>query len=260
MATQIMLVTYGLVLLGVLAISLIPFFDRAYGTGMGSSALFVGVSLELFVVILGWIGVSTGYASLVSIVVLVWTIVVYIVYLVRRLLVNMPAPVPSGANCQSRLIVGSSTFDGPRRKTWRTHLSTSFSCNPTNSEMNQNAWANGGAFKGFWTTSAQIEIKPRIEINCEQTSNGKYVATGSEKGVIEDLVSPIRIYVKNVVQSNNDTVYIVTKMGAALEASGGPSIKVTGGPIGITMSFPDASLSVVVAMGSYKWRCEKSDG
>ncbi len=73
MATQIMLVTYGLVLLGVLAISLIPFFDRAYGTGMGSSALFVGVSLELFVVILGWIGVSTGYASLVSIVVLVWT-------------------------------------------------------------------------------------------------------------------------------------------------------------------------------------------
>ena len=123
--------------------------------------------------------------------------------------------------------------------------------------MTQKAWANGGAYYGLWITSGEAEVTPRIEIDCEQSTSGKCLATGAEKGAIEDPSSPVRVYVKNVVQSKGDTVLVVTKMGAALNASGGPSITVTGGPIGVTMSFPDASLGTVVAMGTYKWRCEK---
>lgn len=245
----------ALLLLGLLCWLLVPVLERRHGNAGATSALAVGAALLGLTVLSGFWGGAR--AALFAILALAWAGAVYARFRAAQGGVTPPADAASAANCVPKLILGSYTRLGSNQETWRTYLFPLFVCRPTNSGMTQLAWAAGGAYYGLYYTSDKVVLEPSIGVSCEQGEDGKCIAQASEQGAIELNRSPVRAYVKNVIVASGDTVTVVTKMGAALSASGGPSITVTAGPVGITMTFPDASLSAVYAMGTYRWRCER---
>ena len=198
---------------------------------------------------------SLGYLSAVGAsIILVWSLVVYLKFRLSK--VAIPPDKPTTTNCDSKLVQGTSTSFSLHRETWRSDINALFRCWPSDGELSERCWANGGAYYGLWLTSGEADVTPNVTIHC-RCVGGNCVASASEVGLIEDINGPVRVYIKNVITPSGNTVEVTTKMGAALNASGGPSVTVTVGPVGIDMSFPDASLSLVSAMGTYIWQCVK---
>jgi len=247
-----------LLLLGLICWLLTPVLERRLGDMGATTALAVGAASLVLALLAGWSG-GVGIIAVAALLLLLWAGVVYGGFRTSRGGVSPPPDAAAAANCVPNLILGSYTRLGANQKTWRTYLFPLFVCRPSNSGMTQLAWAAGGAYYGLYYTSDKVVLEPSISISCEQGDDGKCIAQASEQGAIELHRSPVRAYVKNVIVASGNAVTVITKMGAALSASGGPSITVTAGPVGITMSFPDASLSAVYAMGSYRWRCEQSE-
>lgn len=265
--TQAIVASVGFAAVGIILLSLSGILDRWLGGASAGLAIFVGWAFEFIAVVFGVVsGARIGTLTAgIAVVVLIWTVVMYVLYRRQRSkaaqMAQSQAPDGAGSSsgsCVPRLILGSYTYYSPDKETWRSHLYMIFECDPSNSGMEQDAHAWGGAYYGIYFTTGEAQATPNIDISCEETEDGCR-ANASEKGAIEDISSPVRVYIKNVIQSSGDTVTVTTQMGAALNASGGPSISVSAGPVSISMSFPDASLSKTYAMGTYKWRCERSE-
>lgn len=165
----------------------------------------------------------------------------------------------SGANCRSRLTSGTGIVAGPDLKTWRTYLYTVYSTSPSHGALVEFAKAWGGAYYGIYFTTGTVKVTPTVTVVCEDNDGNTCLADASETGDTGLPDPPVRVKVVNAITSSASRVRVTVVMGAALSASGGPSIAIAPGGIGPTLSFPDASLTATTAMGTYRWRCEPGE-
>ena len=255
------LVGFGLVLwLGV------PMIERKFGLASANTVFLSGLLTIIAAVIVDYLSgtIRIGSGGTLGIAVLGWAVVTYFIFRTARNGISAKTGSKGSQSgggtaqgqCVPKLRQGTYTLYKDEASSWRTHLGSYFECNPSDTQIEQEAWADGTVWYGIWTTKGDAEATPKVQIFCDQTTEGKCGAGKSEKGKIEESDGPVRVSIKNVIEVSGDTVTLVSKMGSALSASGGPSISVSAGPISIGMSFPDASHSFVYAMGSYVWRCE----
>lgn len=165
-------------------------------------------------------------------------------------------------NCRSRLIYGQPLSNKPHVKTWRTYLYTDYSTNPTHGALVEQAKVWGGIYYGIYYTTRTITASPTLVIVCENCAgeNGSHcLAYAGETGNTSLSSPPVSIEIANVVSLLMDRVQVTVAMGAALNASGGPSLAIAPGGIGPTLSFPDTSHAMTTAMGTYRWRCEPGE-
>lgn len=245
----------ALLLLGLMSWLLMPVLERLQGEVGGDSAFSVGVASLVLALITGW-GSDAGLVAISSVLLMAWAVVVYVGFRAAANSESQPPDAPASANCDPVLRLGVYTRSETKEQTWRSYLYPLFVCRPTHSGMTQLAWAAGGVYYGLYFTTARLEISPAIRVSC-QRSDDLCRAHAVEQGQVACYRAPVRICVSNVLSLNDDTVTVVTQMGAALNASAGPSITASAGGLGGSLSFPDASLAVTVAMGSYQWGCER---
>lgn len=236
-----------------------PVFERLASDVGASSALGAGAAAITLALISAWTD-GDGVVAVLAMLLLAWAVAVYVGY--RASCTPLPAPPvadgPAGTGLP--LTLGDKTRWTTNLQTWRTHLIPAFVCRPSDGGLSQSAWASGGAFYGLYFATGQVGVTPHVEVVWDSRVHPHEGQTAaSSTGDIEQTQSPVRVYVKNVIISDGDTVTVITKMGAALHASGGPNIDVSGGPVGISMSFPQASLSAVTAMGTYRWQADHAD-
>nr|QNO54371.1 hypothetical protein DIMBOPOO_00044 [Methanosarcinales archaeon ANME-1 ERB7] len=250
-------VSIGLMLIGLVVSMAVRFVERKYGDPAATGAIVIGLLFEVLSIVFGIaslqpLGILSSGAAAIF---LAWAGVVYVMYRTRRAKVIPPPLTLEPAECACVKKMGKDTFYEERKETWRTLWVSQFDCRPTSCSIIQRAWAYGDAYYIFWFTSGVASAEPSIEIKCVVDSYNECRAFWSETGAIEDTTRQMSVYIKNVIEPHGDEIEVVTKMGSALNASGGPSVTLTAGPIGITMPFPDASLSSVYAMGTYRWLC-----
>ncbi len=101
--------------------------------------------------------------------------------------------------------------------------------------------------------------EPTVAITCEDGDDAVCLADGSEQGSNDTNDPPARVRVVNLITSSGSRVRIATVMGAALNASGGPTVSLSASGAGVSLSFPDASLMNQTATGTYRWICEPEE-
>jgi hypothetical protein len=162
--------------------------------------------------------------------------------------------IPTSNSFKTKLIKGKETIFQSENKTLRTYFAYQYVCIPTNDNIEAKARAVGCAYYGLFFTKAKSESKLTTEVFIEESINSK---TGelnySEVGSTEVTYNPISVYIKNTIVKDRNTISIIPTLGSLLNASGGPGISMSTGPIGLDMSFPDASISNSFSMGLYKW-------
>lgn len=244
-----------------------PVAERRGGAAAATGALLVALALLVLAVLAGLIGGGAlGWlVAAVAALLLVWAAIAYTQYRSARAAaasaMRSTPPVQSGTNCRSRLTTGSAVVDGPDKESWRTYLFTVFSTAPSNGELKTKAKAWGGAYYVLYFTTGEAEAVPTVTIVCEDgNQGGSCLADGSETGSNDVPDPPVRVRVVNAIAPSGNRVRVTTVMGAALNASGGPSVQIAPGGIGATLTFPDASLASQTAMGTYRWICEPVEG
>lgn len=254
-------------LLALLLAAVIPALERRGGHSAGTGGSFGVIALLVLSAIAGFVdGSAVGLmAGVAAVALLVWAAVAYTQFGSARgaaaTAKRGTPPVQSGTNCRSRLTSGSSIVDGPDKESWRTYLFTVFSTAPSNGELKTKAKAWGGAYYVLYFTTGEAEATPTVTIICEDGNNaGSCLADGSETGSHDVPDPPVRVRVVNAIAPSGNRVRVTTVMGAALNASGGPSVQIAPGGIGATLTFPDASLATQTAMGTYRWICEPVEG
>ena len=210
------------------------------------------------------IGTRLGMiAAAIATAILAWSSISYIgfraVQRSARLSKQSTSPPPPGANCQSRKTSGTSRVDGPDQRTWRTYLFTLYSTSPSDGELVDFAKAWGGAYFVVYFTTGVVEVNPSVAIICEE-GNGSCLADGSETNPNSLNDPPVRVKVVNSISSSGPRVRVAVAMGAAVRASGGPSVAIAPGGVGPSISFSDASLDNNTPMGTYRWICEETEG
>lgn len=243
-----------------------PSIERRGGQSAATGALISALILFVLILAAGFLSAERlvqGLAA-VSAAMLVWAGISYMRYRNLRSAdladIQATKPVQSGANCRSRLTMGEDRTEGLRKRTWRTHLFGTYSTAPSNGELKTLCRARGGAYYVLYFTGGLAEATPTVTIMCEDgDSDGSCLADASETGSNDTNDPPVRVRVVNSISASGSRVRVATVMGAALNASGGPSVSFSQGGLGVSLTFPDASLADQTAMGTYRWICEDEE-
>lgn len=258
--TLLTIASAAVVFLAVFLVSLTPVAERR-GAGFASTTIIGGFLLAVVGLLLGILSGTDGGRIFAAIAAgfLLWGLVVYLIYRTRAANDNLQDPATPGANCASRKTTGSALSIRDRRRTWRTHLFTDFSTAPSDGELKEKISTRGGAYYYIYYSTGHAQVEPSITVICEEGDDNTCLADGSEQGLIDANDPPVRVYAKNVIQPTNNKLRVTAVFGAALNASGGPSVAAPAGPATLTLTFPDASFAPVAAMGTYRWICEKAE-
>lgn len=269
-------------ILGFLLFIFVRLTQYRLSENMASGLIIIGLLLEGLAAVTGLIPAIFRYSTFlaltsasIAILLLVASLITYI----RFQLTPMPEPpqIDEGAHCDSVLEVPADGKPLVLKKvqgTWRTKLTSKFTCTPSDGELVEQAWASGYVYTPpIFFDRDKIQVDPKITIECPRC-----LAVVSETGDKEDVSGVVRVAVNNQVFTAGNTARVLVTMAAALNAPAGVTATVTGGwsttkptppitpsappgsvtitgSVSVQMKYNEASLQRYTAMGTYQWRC-----
>ncbi|HEY82072.1 MAG TPA: hypothetical protein G4O01_02140 [Dehalococcoidia bacterium] len=255
-----------LVGIGMLALLLAGALGRRLKNKVGG-LIIVGVGIEILALSLGcfsWNQLVGALATILAALFLLWCGVSYVIYRIYCARIHRQhwdgESTATGNNCECvpSLDEGKRTTVPFKKDRWWTLLLGRFDVAPTSRSLNELIMCGGTAYYGFYFTWGVVTTNIIVSIICKLVEDKCEILT-SEKGPKEDTDGPVRVCTANAIEISGDTATIAVEMAAALNASGGPEIKVSKGPVGVSISWPDAEEHRIESMGTYRWKCVREE-
>jgi hypothetical protein len=158
----------------------------------------------------------------------------------------------------SNTAVGNNALDWVRRTraSWRSHVTYEYSIDNQNDHLTINGYVFAKAYYGLWITWEEFDLNATVDLTC-QTVNGTCEISANERGgsVFDLMDSPASgaIAVQTDRRAGGTQMALTIRVGGAVGANSSVSAGV--GPASVGVSFPDASISHKVSMGTFIYTC-----
>ena len=151
----------------------------------------------------------------------------------------------------TRNISAGTTFGNIDKSSWRTYLIAYCSVNYTDSSIRFRMHVGAGVWYGIWVSTESIDFNATI--NIVPTAGSEIHANERAGSVFKDMDSPASggLAVQTEGRNSNRQIALTPRFGAG--CNGGGAVGAGVGPYSASVSFPDASLSQEVSLGTFIW-------
>lgn len=142
------------------------------------------------------------------------------------------------------------------RSTWRSHVYFRADVYNTNTTVSVGLYVFAKVYYGIWFTWNDFTIRGTVDLTCQEIGNSCEINASERGGSITALTkSPASggISINTDKRLGGTQMAITTRVGAGVNASG--SVGAGVGPASVGVSFPNASISSSVSMGTDFYSC-----
>ena len=154
---------------------------------------------------------------------------------------------------------GALSFAEESRESWRSHFTYRASVDNQSDHLSISMYVFAKVYYGFWATSEHINFSATVDLTCQSAGTNSCEISANERGgSVWDLThSPAAgaISVQTDSRASGTQMGLTVRVGGSVGASGSVSAGV--GPASAGVSFPDASLSHKMSMGTFIYTCQR---
>ena len=142
------------------------------------------------------------------------------------------------------------------RESWRSHVTYRARVNNQNDHLSVGMYVFAKVYYGLWVSWEHLDFSATVDLTCQNVSNKCEIAVNERGGSVWDLThSPASgaIAIQTDSRAGGTQMGLSVRVGGAVGANS--SISAGVGPASAGVSFPDASISHKMSMGTFIYTC-----
>jgi hypothetical protein len=148
------------------------------------------------------------------------------------------------------------SFAERSRESWRSHVTYRARVNNQNDHLTISMYVFAKVYYGLWVSWEHLRFSATVDLTCQSVENKCEISANERGGSVWDLTdSPASgaIAVQTDSRAGGTQMGLTVRVGGAVGASSSVSAGVGSASVGV--SFPDASISHKMSMGTYIYSC-----
>ncbi|WP_281556866.1 DUF4157 domain-containing protein [Thalassomonas sp. RHCl1] len=151
------------------------------------------------------------------------------------------------------------SFAERSRESWRSHVTYRANIDHSNHHLKVRMYVFAKVYYGLWVSWEHIRFNATVDLTCQASGSSCEIAANERGGSVWDLShSPAAgaIAIQTDRRASGSQMALTVRVGGSVGASGSVSAGVGSASAGV--SFPDASISHKMSMGTFIYTCRSS--
>ncbi|WDE14472.1 DUF4157 domain-containing protein [Thalassomonas haliotis] len=151
------------------------------------------------------------------------------------------------------------SFAERSRESWRSHVTYRANVDHSNHHLKVRMYVFAKVYYGLWVSWEHIRFNATVDLTCQASGSSCEIAANERGGSVWDLShSPAAgaIAIQTDRRASGSQMALTVRVGGSVGASGSVSAGVGSASAGV--SFPDASISHKMSMGTFIYTCRSS--